>query len=166
MQIEEILENVNGTTFISLTTSTEPKLKGGKSNPFQGRVRKIMTGANVMVFQNKNTNGYEAMVHRRLEKEGKNPESFQLSPRAWGVRRQGAPFVDHNGQVYLEVIFLTSGKVHYEVDGVETDAAQIQGLDNDHAEGHQGGLSDKVVIRTFKVDSIKSITVNKETYEL
>ncbi len=157
-------DNVNGATFIAIDTITTPKLKGGKKNPLQGRVTKHMTGANVMVFQNKNSSGYDNMVKRRLEKEGKNPDSFQLSPRAWGTRLIGTPIVEHKGQYYLEVIFLKSGKIHYEVDGVVTDPEMIEGLNLEKREGNQGGLNDKVIIRTFKIDSLEKITINKNTY--
>jgi len=157
-------ENVNGATFIAIDTITEPKLKGGKRNPFQGRVRKVMMGASVMVFQNKKSHGYDNMVKRRLVKEGKNPESFNLSPRAWGVRLSNTPIVEHKGQHYLEVIFLKSGEVHYEVDGVKTEPANIDGLNLIKEEGQQGGLNDKVIIRTFKVANIANITINKNTY--
>lgn len=167
MQIQDIInDNVNGATFVSIDTTTEPRLKGGKSNPHKGRVTKVMTGANVMVFQNKSVNGYDAMVKRRLEKEGKNPDDFQLGPRAWGERIPNTPFVEHKGQLYLEVIFLKSGEVHYELDGVEVDAAEIQGLEYTSNNGHQGGLDDKVIIRTFKVDNINRVTINKEVYDL
>lgn len=74
MQISQVLNavaNVNGASFVSISTVTTPKLTGGKSNPHQGRVQKVMTSANVMVFQNKNSNGYENMVNRRLIAEGK-----------------------------------------------------------------------------------------------
>lgn len=157
-------ENVNGTTFISISTETVPRLKGGKKNSFIGRTTKVMTGANVMVFQNKSINGYDAMVRRRLEKEGKDPQSFELSPRTWGERIPNTPFVEHKGNYYLEVIFLTSGEVHYEVDGVKTPANKIEGLNDEKQEGRQGGLNDKVIIRTFKIDSIKSVTINHETH--
>jgi len=162
--LRTLLEAVNGASFISINTSTEPKLKGGKKNAYLGRVRKVMTGANVMVFQNKNSNGYDNMVKRRLVAEGKDPASFSLSPRAWGTRLPNTPIVENKGQYYLEVIFLNSGEVHYEVDGIVTDPATITGLDVDHTEAAQGGLNDKVIIRTFKIDSLTSITINKETY--
>lgn len=166
MGIQNLInENVNGMTFIGLDTTTTPKLKGGKSNPQQGRVRKHMKGANVMVFQNKSINGYDAMVKRRLEQEGKDPETFNLSPRTWGQRIAGTPFVEHNGQLYLEVIFLHSGEVSYTLDGQEIDKSDVIGLADDKKEGHQGGLSDKVIIRTFKVDSIDRVTINKETVD-
>lgn len=158
-------DNVNGATFISITTSTDPRLTGGKKNPHKGKVRKVQVGSNVMVFQNKNTNAYENMVKRRLEKEGKNPASFVLSDRAWGHRLQGSPFVEHNGEYYLEVIFLHAGDVHYELDGNTIAAADVIGLPAQSENGHQGGLSDKVVIRTFKIDSITEITINGETYD-
>lgn len=157
-------DNVNGATFIAMDTSTEPKLTGGMSNPFKGRVRKIMVGANVMVFQNKSTHGYRNMVQRRLKKEGKNPEQFHLSARTWGQRVKDTPFVEHNGNKYLEVIFLKTGKVHYEVDGVETDPTTIEGLTLDKKESNQGGLNDKVIIRTFKFPNIIKLTVNKAVY--
>jgi hypothetical protein len=163
---ELINDNINGMTPIGIDTVTTPKLKGGKSNPHQGRVQKHMTGANVMLFQNKKVNGYDAMVKRRLVGEGKNPESFVLSPRKWGTRIPNTPFVEHNGNQYLEVIFLHAGDVHYTLDGVEVDPQEIEGLDLEKKEGAQGGLNDKVIIRTFKVESITAIRINKEEYKL
>lgn len=159
-----LTDNVNGTTFITVNTNTEPKLAGGMKNMFAGRVRKVNIGSNVMVFQNKTTNGYANMVARRLSAEGKDPQSFVLGDRKWGTRIANTPFIEHNGQYYLEVIFLSNGKTTYEVDGVQTHPSNIDGLKLDHVEGHQGGLDNKVVIRTFKVDNITSITINKNTY--
>jgi len=157
-------ENVNGATFISIDTSTDVKLLGGKKNLLQGRVRKITTGASVMVFQNKTTNAYENMVKRRLEKEGKNPGNFELGPRAWGTRLPNMPFVEHKGEYYLEVIFLSRGKTHYEVDGVITPTNQIEGLNLNNEEGRQGGLDDKVIVRTFKVSSLTKVNVNHQEF--
>jgi hypothetical protein len=156
-------DNVNGMTPIGLDTVTTPRLKGGKSNPHQGRVRKIMTGANVMVFQNKRVHGYDAMVKRRLVGEGKNPASFVLSPRKWGSRIPNTPFVSHNGNIYLEVIFLSAGTVSYTLDGNPIDRDDIEGLDVNRKEAAQGGLHDKVIIRTFKAASINRVTINGTT---
>ena len=125
--LKDLMKEVNGASFVSIDTLTDVKLLGGKKNPMIGRVTKRGVGHSVMVFQNKKTNGYEAMVQRRLEKEGKNPESFTLGPRQWGTRITDTPFVEHNGQTYLEVIFLKSGKVDYLVDGQEF-AGEIEGL--------------------------------------
>jgi hypothetical protein len=164
--IEQLMQDVNGSTFISLVTETPVKLKGGKGNALQGRVTKLCAGSNVMVFQNKEVNGYAAMVARRLEEEGKDPKAFELSPRQWGVRDQGAPFVRHNGKLYLEVIFLKAGEVTYLVDGVPTDAKDIVGLGLEpKQEGAQGGLENRVILRTYDVANIKMITINHQEHK-
>ena len=163
--IKDIINNnINGATFISMTTSTDPRLTGGKANPHKGAVEKIMVGANVMIFQNKTINSYDAMVKRRLEKEGKDPTSFSLSPRTWGTRIPNTPFVEHKGEYYLEVIFLHTGKVHYELNGKMIHSRNVRGLPKSVDGGHQGGLNDKVIIRTFKVSSITSLVINGEEY--
>lgn len=165
MSIRNLINShCNGSTFVAIDTETEVILRGGKQNPLNGRVRKVMTGANVMVFTNKYTNAYDAMVRRRLEKEGKDPNSFVLSERKWGTRLTGEPFVEHKGKLYLEVIFLRPGKVTYYVDGVETDPSEIQGLEPKQ-EAEQGGLDNKVIIRTFCVENIKAITIDRMRVE-
>lgn len=162
-----IFSLVNGASFVSLDTETVVPLKGGKANPMKGRVTKRIAGAQVMVFQNKNSNGYENMVHRRLVSEGRDPASFQLSPRVWGERVENLPVVRHvkDGEIkfYLEVIFLKSGRVEYFLDGNPIEKSEIQGLE-DKEEGEQGGLEDKVIIRTFALDSVRKIRVNKDEY--
>lgn len=164
-KLQQLLANVNGNTIISIDTVTTPKLKGGRKNPMQGQIRKIMISGNVMVFTNKRSNGYENMVMRRLAAEGKDPASFQLGERAWGERIEGTPFVQHNGQLYLEVIFLKPGKTHFEHGVRPIDRSEIQGLE-EREEGEQGGLENKVVIRTFKADSISSITIDGQRHVL
>lgn len=160
---EEIKKHVNGATFISIDTLTTPKLTGGKKNPMQGRVTKLMEGGHCMCFQNKHLNGYEEMVKRRLEQEGKDTASFVLGPRKWGVRVPNSPIIEHDSKEYLEVIFLKPGKITYLLDGKEIAKAAITGL-ADHEEGEQGGLTDKVIIRTFSMDSIIKIKIDKHVF--
>lgn len=146
-------DTLEGGTFVGMDTVTDVKLTGGKKNAQQGRVTKQMTGAQVMCFTNSKTNAYDAMVRRRLEAEGKDPDSFELGPRAWGQRITGTPFVEHNGKHYLEVVFLKSGSVQYLLDGQPVNETAIEGLP-DRKEGEQAGLENKVVLRTFSLDSI------------
>lgn len=161
--IKDVFSNVSGSSFISIDTETTPKLKGGMKNPMQGQVRKVMIGANVMVFTNKNSNAYDNMVKRRLAQEGKDPESFKLGERAWGTRIAGTPFVEHNGDLYIEVIFLKPGTTHF-MHGVRPiDRNDIIGLE-EKSEGEQGGLENKVIIRTFKADSIKRVVIDKQVH--
>lgn len=162
--VKAAFETLAGGTFVGMDTETTVVLKGGKKNPQQGRVTKRMTGASVMCFSNTNGSAYNTMVLRRLEQEGKDPASFELSPRAWGERIQGTPFVEHKGAHYLEVIFLKAGAVQYLLDGVAVDEMEIDGLPG-RQEGEQGGLENKVVIRTFAMDSITALRANGEEWQ-
>jgi len=157
------ISNVSGSSFVGLDTLTQVTLSGGKKNPQQGRVQKRMTGASVMVFQNKSINGYEAMIQRRLVAEGKNPNSFQLGERAWGTRVPNMPIVEHKGNYYLEVIFLKPGQVEYLLDGQVVPKSSIEGLVEREA-GEQGGLEDKVIIRTFAADSVTELRVDGKVF--
>ena len=160
INLTSAMANVNGASFIGLDTTTIVKLTGGKGNNMQGRVRKHMKGASVMVFQNKNSHGYDNMVKRRLVAEGKDPESFKLSARAWGQRVENMPIVTHKGAEYLEVIFLKAGEVSYTFDGQPIAKEDINGLPEKPVEAAQGGLTDKVIIRTFKAESIDEIRID------
>lgn len=162
--IKAAFDALEGGTFVGMDTETPVKLKGGKKNPQQGRVTKVMSGATVMCFSNTNGSAYNAMVQRRLEAEGKDPNSFELSPRAWGERVAGTPFVTHKGKTYLEVIFLKAGAVQYQLDGVAVDADEIEGLP-ERSEGAQGGLENKVVIRTFDCENIRSLRAYGLTWQ-
>jgi hypothetical protein len=163
--LKDIMKDVSGASFIGLDTVTTPVLTGGKANPMKGRVRKHMDGASVMVFQNKNSNGYENMVNRRLESEGFDAKTFNVGSRAWGERVEGLPIVTHKGADYLEVIFLKAGEVRYTLDGQPIEYADITGMKKAVA-GVQGGLENKVIIRTFKADSIKTIRIDGQSISL
>jgi hypothetical protein len=143
-------------------------LKGGKANPHLGRITKVMIGSSVMVFQNKNSNGYDNMIKRRLVAEGKDPQTFTLGERSWGTRLPNTPIVHHIDKAgvekhYLEVIFLKAGEVHYELDGEVIAQQDVIGLDAKE-EGEQGGLDNKVIIRSFNLDSIAAMRAFGETF--
>lgn len=160
------VSGINGNTFIGIDTLTDVKLSGGKANVMQGKVKKCCVGSNVMVFQNKTTNGYANMVEKRLIAEGKNPESFELQPRSWGTRIENTPLVFHEEkeQYYLEVIFIKAGEVSYLLDGKPIKKELVEGLPESKEYDGQGGLDNKVIIRSYKIDSISRITIAKETY--
>ena len=159
--------NVSGASFVGMDTVTVPVLTGGKRNVMQGRVTKKMTGASVMCFQNKNVNGYAAMVARRLESEGKDAASFTLGERAWGTRIENMPIVEHTKagetKYYFEVIFLKPGAVSYFLDSNPIAKGDIIGL-GDKVEGEQGGLDNKVIIRSFSADSITQLRIDGKVF--
>ena len=173
-KIEKLFSALKGCSFAGLDTVTEvkvtknmpgsPRGKNAIANPHHGRVTKRMTGARIMVFGNVNSNGYENMVKRRLEQEGKDPNDFVLSDRKWGERLKGSPMVkkaeaDGSTSYYLEAIFMAPGETEYFLDGVtpiekEDVIGMSQSKPNDAA---QAGLENMVQIRTFKLDSITQI---------
>lgn len=157
INIKNLVNDINGATFIGIDTVTFPKLSGGKKNPHKDLIKKITSGSSCEVFTNKNSNGYANMVNRRLEEEGKEP--FQLKERVWGKRIPNTPVIEHNGKYYLELIFLKAGKTTYELNDKHIDKEDIIGL-NDSKEGEQGGLDNKVIIRTVSLDSITGLRIN------
>lgn len=161
--LKDIFANIGGAKFIGIDTLTPVKLTGGRKNPFQDRVTKASTGNSVQVFTNKKSNAYLNMVKRRLEKEGKDPDSFTLSPRKWGERIVGTPFVMHNEELYLEVIFLRSGQSTLLVDGLPYNN-DIPGLPVEREPTGQAGLEDQVIIRTFKASSIIRVRVDGQEF--
>lgn len=166
-QLINAVAGINGASFVGLDTHVDVPLTGGKKNPMQGRVTKRMIGATVMSFQNKNFSAYEAMVQRRLTSEGKDPQAFVLGERSWGTRVPNMPIVEHfkNDEVkyYLEVIFLTPGEVTYYLDGNPISPKDIIGLPVAKG-GEQGGLEDKVILRTFAAESITELRIDGKVF--
>jgi len=179
MTIQEQLNDFSGCQIIGLDTRVNVPLRGGKSNPLQGKVTKVSTGNLVMVF--KSSAGYRNMVNRRLKKqweehmltedlfqaidrESSGSGGFTPGPRQWGQRIPDTPFVEHKGKQYLECIFLRPGQSRYFIDGVEVDFSEIQPMLPTKTEGEQGGLRDKVIIRTFAMESIIKVRKKKTEF--
>lgn len=180
LNLRTLLAGVHGGTFLGIDTEitvplcrTIGRKRGTPPNPHYNRVTKRHTGAQVMCFQNKTTNAYANMVERRLIAEGKNPSRFELKPRVWGERIPDLPIVQHipknavNPKFYLEVIFLRAGTSEFFLDGNPIDKDQIIGmpLDSPHNDEYQGGLDDEVIIRTYDVDSLVALRVDKMVHQ-
>lgn len=185
LTLQEVLGDINGAEFASIDTLTMVSLnktlggRGTGANPHHGKVFKRTEGIQCMVFTNKNSNAYENMVKRRLAKEGQDPEQFQLGERAFGTRIENSCFIQHTlkgetvPQIYLEVICIGNGPklseylVLTEKGLVPIAKEDIIGMKPEtvNPEG-QGGLEDKVVIRTFKVENVKRIRTDKKEYLL
>lgn len=155
-EIKHLIERISGNTFVSFDCITEPKLSGGRANPHQGRVAKLTRGLRVQLFTNANKNAYEAMVNRRRVAEG-NQEPFKVAPLQWGRHVPGTPYIEHNGNLYIQMICHNPGESVYLLDGKETPKELIQGLPKPQGSGRQD-LEDenKVTVRTFKLSSIRA----------
>lgn len=119
-----------GALIIGFDTKTVPVLAGGKANPMQGRVEKVMTGAVAMVNRN-----YENARNKQLQVAGFKP-TFKVQPRRWGKYAiAGLPVLEHKGAVYLNTSILKAGKVSYLLDGKPVNKATIQGLKDSKGTG-------------------------------
>jgi hypothetical protein len=88
-------------------------------------------------------------------------EGWKPGPRQWGERVPNSPFVTHKDKTYLECIFIQGGKVKYFLDGVEIAKDEVIGL-KEKNEGDQGGLVNKVILRTYSLDSIIKVRKSKK----
>ena len=88
---------------------------------------------------------------------------FTVSERKWGTRIPNTPIIEHTGKDgktkhYLEVIFLSAGESRYYVDGEEVNINEIPGFEKSSVDpDSQGGLEDKVIIRTYSLENVKEI---------
>lgn len=156
--VSVMLRDLSGNTFIGLTTETTPKLTGGMKNPQQGRVTK-RTVSSVQIFTNQNVNAYRNKRNKNRKAAG-NDKPFELSPRTWGERIVNTPFVTHKGNDYLEVIFNKVISTEYFLDGESIDKDSIQGL----PKSRPASDTDDVVIRTFKLESLRELRAFGEEY--
>lgn len=147
--VRDLLSGVDGCTFASIDAVTMP-CRG---------VRRVVTGESVILFTNKGGSGYEGMVKRRLEKSGKDPESFTVGDLPWGVRLKNTPFIAHKGKAYLQTILLTPGTVKYYMGTRELSPEAALGIIGDKSRGEGQGLkpSDRVICNTYMVENITAI---------
>lgn len=161
-----LFNKVKGTTFANIDTVTKVKLTGGKSNPLANRdITKIVTGSSVILFFTSNSNGYENMVRKQMMREGIPQNEFQLKSMGYGTPIAGTPFLEHHGETYIGMVFLKPGKTSYYIDGVPANASSIPGLPvTTPSSESQGGIKKKIIYRSYKVSSIKTIRALKQTF--
>lgn len=158
----EIVSNIlriNGTKIGSIDTVTNVDLKGGKSNPYRGRITKHTMGANVIFINDNNDSSYQRMVRKRLVQEGMDAANFSVGPRPWGERIQGTPLIQHKDTMYVQVVHLRKPtNIVYKLDGqIVIDINTVPGFTANKSEGRQGGLVKKVIVRTPKISSIHAV---------
>ncbi len=164
-----IFASVSGTRFIGINSRTQVPLTGGKKNPHMGRVIKVTTGSNVMVFAQAERSAYSAQVKRRMEAEGLDPTSWDSKPLPFGEWVDDTVFITHTKKgdteptFYLRVHFVHPGKSEYLLDGNPIAKADIIGMP-ERNEGTQGGQTEKVIPRNYKLANITEIRVDGATH--
>jgi hypothetical protein len=144
-----LLDQINGCTFAVIDSTTKP-VPG---------VIKVTVGTRVILFTNKETNGYEEMVRRRFIEAGKDPSDFVLGDLPWGERIPDTPLITCRGFYYLQTVVLEPGKSTCYVGNEEVDPEDFlpsrrtnQGLSKE----------DEVVVATYRLDHIDRIALMGE----
>tara|TARA_R110000744_G_scaffold334989_2_gene440366 strand:+ start:1042 stop:1566 length:525 start_codon:yes stop_codon:yes gene_type:complete len=115
---------------------------------------------------------YSKSVGNQEKREGFEGEAFKVQPRKWGVRLEegkgNCPVVEHKGALYMTIKpekvvipaqFFTEGK--------EVSKEEIEHLlPVARPSKTQDHLTKEVIVRDYKFDSIKFITIGGERFEL
>ncbi len=168
-QLQALLAEKNGARICTLTVITEPDLyKNLVGNNYEKivnpylSVKKISRVNCIINFQ------YSNVVNRQRDREGKEKD-FVASPRLWGTRLQGLPFVSHinkNGEakIYLEVKMERILEIEYRDDlGNVIDETLInkwlKKKETTKIKEHQG-LEKEVILKDYNVKNIITINID------
>jgi hypothetical protein len=158
-QLKPLLASALGAQIITIVARTDARLRK-TDNPF-GHVEKI-TRVNGMVNWN-----YGRAVRNQQLREGSSGV-FRASERAWGTRLKNSPFVEHKGELYLEVKIQHVLSTRYEnAVGVEIAAEQLASLlPTRHSNAAHQGVEREVILRDYALRNIETITLAGATYKI
>lgn len=153
-----------GAKFAQIHTAVDP-IKA-KASIYAGRVVKRQSHNVQLNFS------YSNAVNNQRMAEGLDPDFVPQAPK-WGTRVPGTPLISHTKKgtditsFYLMTRVLRSMPASYYLDGQQV----LDVLLLDDVLGHtrasysnkSQGLEKEIIIRTFKLDSIKAITMDGET---
>jgi hypothetical protein len=160
---------------ISIVSRTEPAMRkteagrGTPANPYLGKLFKVSKVSGSINWQ------YGHEVNRQREREGgfdivdgqpvvATVEVFKAHNRKWGTRIDDSPFVEHNGQHYLEVNVSESNGHEYRDENNEL----VTGDTLEHAktffskrsESSRQEVENKIVLRDYRIDRVEAITLH------
>jgi hypothetical protein len=184
-QAEAIFAAIAGTAFVGITTVTVPRLKGGKSNEMQGRVKKHATAS---VFcgeapSYKDMLETKAFAEFRETDEGAEltADEIEVTPlqveglwKGNGEKLSGAVIRHKTSDArYIGVYFPKNAKpqVAYTLDGEPIDKDDIEGLEESKptektVEVNGESVTVKIVPRVYKMASLVSFRHDGEEYEI
>jgi len=182
----KILNELTGVTFISLRAITKQSAlnKGGTNGTpslFESlsiNPDTIKKHANIVGLISGGAVAYQDFVNNKLDKEAKNagkPKSqltFEAGVRKWGTKVNGSnALVEHKGNNYLVLYCMANNKpiVEHRYNGKILDLHESR-FDTwrkpEKKEGANQGTDKPIVVRDYRFDSIKEITINKTTYKV
>jgi len=160
--VTRLMETDASASFVSIRSETDPRLKR-TGNPFNaGAVLKRSATRGLINFR------YTNAVNNQRDREGID-EAFEAQPRRWGVHVPDTPLIEHKGAFYIEmkVEGITEDPVFFNaVTGVEIAKPEIEEWLPARRKAQTQGTETEVVVRDFKVASIRGITMYGEEFEV
>jgi len=181
-----ILNEITGVAFVSIRSITKQNSlnKGGtmgKPSLFESlniNPDTIKKHSNSVGLISGGAVSYQDFVNNRLNKEAKDagkPKAqltFEAGPRKWGTKVNGTnALVEHKGANYLVVYCLANNKpiVEHRYNSQILDLNESR-FDTwrkpEKNEGDNQGADNPIIVRDYKFESIKEITINKTTYKV
>jgi hypothetical protein len=167
-ELIKMLSSLRGATFITFRhkadmSDTSKMRKVG--NPYWGNCFKTQTVNGMVNFQ------YDEGVLRRLEKEGKSPDSFRQGT-SWHnpvtVRDHLTPFCHHKTdprKIYIRFMYLKQLECSFHTDeGVEIDPGAIKAFLKERSSYANQGLDKPLVFTTWDINSVLSCKFNGKSY--
>lgn len=156
-----LLMNVDKPTFTNILSVTVPKMNK-RNNPYFEKVFKTSTG-NYFIGGT-----YEDMVNTRMVKEGLEP-NFESMECNVGQKVEGSKCLQFNenlNRYYLQYfIFFTSNiKSEYTFEGNPIDKVLFESFLSKKSETSRQPQEDKHKPQSFKIESIKEISLNGNRY--
>ncbi len=154
-ELADRLRKQTGTTFATLTTRTDARLK--KTGNPHGQVFKV-SRVNVCIGH-----VYENSVNNQRQREG-NGETFTAQARQWGEHAGGA-IVEHRGKVYLRCKVERSIMHRYEdTQGHLIDPDAIRPFMPAKRQAATQGVEKEIIERSYYLDSIMMIAIDGQTF--
>lgn len=163
-QFVDLLLNIRGATFITITTKTDTKAKK-TGNPY-GTILKTNTINGQVNFH------YDKAVLTKLAKEGKNPDVFEQG-NSWHQPYMPngllTPLATKKGETipnYLRIRHLnTIGNTIYTTEtGTQLTEEQVTPFLKTPSRYSNQGTDEPVRFLTYSLDSIITATINGQTY--
>jgi hypothetical protein len=146
----EDLKNLHGATIVTLTASTQPKLKSGSNLTGLTKLSTVQAiiGAS-----------YANCVNNQREREGLE-QDFKPEPRKWGER--AGCLVHHKGKIYLECRILKSLGHMYWLNGPVPDDRVKPFLPTTSS---RQGTEKEIIWRDYSLTSLQKVSMLGKVYE-
>jgi len=176
MDAVTLFMNQNSATIATLETETIPDMVKKdritkEPNPWSGRVTK-QSRVNGIVgawnYTNSVNNQRVRESNAETVAEVEAVPEFTAEPRSWGERLPNTGLVKHGENYYVEIKVQRAIETTYMVDGRPATSEELSDIKRylpQKTEGTRQEVEKPVILRDYKVDSIKSVRINGQNVE-